>query len=148
MFSGRPITYFTITYNYRSQFYFTFLFQTKEQQEQVLNQSNKVFLYCAFLDYRWMCQHDSDAACFSHSFRCRATEILFWLIFSVLFKLLNHNKWPMVWRRCISLFSFKSETSSVTCVAVSVWWTTALWENKYGELINGAKTQFRKHQSF
>ncbi|KAM9359854.1 adhesion G-protein coupled receptor D1 [Symphorus nematophorus] len=24
---------------------------TKEQQEQVLNQSNKVFLYCAFLDY-------------------------------------------------------------------------------------------------
>lgn len=35
-----------------------FLFQTKEQQEQVLNQSNKVFLYCAFLDYRWACLHE------------------------------------------------------------------------------------------
>lgn len=29
-----------------------FLFQTKEQQEQLLNQSNEVFLYCGFLDYR------------------------------------------------------------------------------------------------
>uniref|UniRef100_A0A3B3TGI4 Adhesion G protein-coupled receptor D1 n=1 Tax=Poecilia latipinna TaxID=48699 RepID=A0A3B3TGI4_9TELE len=28
---------------------------TKEQQDQMLNQSNKVFLYCAFLDYRWVC---------------------------------------------------------------------------------------------
>lgn len=27
-------------------------FQTKEQEDQLLNQSNKVFLYCGFLDYR------------------------------------------------------------------------------------------------
>uniref|UniRef100_A0A8D3DWM7 Adhesion G protein-coupled receptor D1 n=1 Tax=Scophthalmus maximus TaxID=52904 RepID=A0A8D3DWM7_SCOMX len=28
-----------------------FFFQTEEQQDQAVNQSNKVFLYCAFLDY-------------------------------------------------------------------------------------------------
>lgn len=46
------LTYFSLTIK---EFCFFFLFQTKEQQEQVLNQSNKVFLYCAFLDYRWVC---------------------------------------------------------------------------------------------
>lgn len=44
--------------NGSSVFYFIFLSQTKEQQDQALNQSNKVFLYCAFLDYRWVSIHD------------------------------------------------------------------------------------------
>ena len=33
-------------------FFLNVIFQSKEQQDQLLNQSNKVFLYCGFLDYR------------------------------------------------------------------------------------------------
>lgn len=33
-------------------FFLNVIFQTKEQQDQLLNQSNEVFLYCGFLDYR------------------------------------------------------------------------------------------------
>uniref|UniRef100_A0A3B5MAE9 Uncharacterized protein n=1 Tax=Xiphophorus couchianus TaxID=32473 RepID=A0A3B5MAE9_9TELE len=38
--SGAPLIKIVLTH-----------FLTKEQQDQILNQSNKVFLYCAFLDY-------------------------------------------------------------------------------------------------
>lgn len=66
------MAFFLSTPNLRSQVYVIFLFQTKEQQAQVLNQSNKVFLYCAFLDYRWVCVHELDAACLNYSFKMQS----------------------------------------------------------------------------
>lgn len=114
---------FLSPHNLRSQVYVTFLFQTKDQQAQVLNQSNKVFLYCAFLDYRWVCVYELYAACLNYSFKMRSQRDFILIVacsFARVLKVLNHKKLPVIWKRCVSLFSFKSKTSSVACVAVLV----------------------------
>lgn len=103
-------------------FFLNFLFQTKEQQDQLLNQSNEVFLYCGFLDYRSeILTHTVALVTIPHFEACNWTNESRNNLHS------RPRRQTVLWLSSFPLFCFSVCVIDLTCLCSS---NEGIWSNE------------------